>query len=112
MTNNLTLKNEQVAAYLATKDSLLALEKAVDNGQTRLSLQVLVDVIDELFERLVALEQLVINTEDNQEDTYSTPAPAETVSVKSSVEEKKKSATENENVEINTSKEESGKSVK
>jgi len=56
MTINLTIKNDRISTYLNTKDSLIGLEKAVDNGQTRLALEVMVDIVNELVERLTFLE--------------------------------------------------------
>ena len=110
MTNNLTLKNEQVAAYLATKNSLIALEKAVDNGQTRLSLQVLVDIVDELFERIVALEELSLG---NREEEVATKEEVVSTAVETApVEQKKATSTEKQEDETSSVKAESGKSTK
>lgn len=110
MTNNLTLKNEQVAAYLATKDSLIALEKAVDNGQTRLSLQVLVDIIDELFERIVALEELSLA--NRKEDVTTEQEVVVAVAETAPVEQKKAIPTVKQEDETSSVKAESGKSIK
>lgn len=68
MPTNPTLKNEQLAAYLATNDSVRALEKAVDNGQTRLALQVVLDLISELTERIMDLEDIVNPAEDESDE--------------------------------------------
>lgn len=67
MSTNPTLKNEQLSTYLATDDSVRALEKAVENGQTRLALQVVLDLVSELTERLMNLEDIV-NPSDEQLD--------------------------------------------
>lgn len=76
MSINPTLKNEQLAAYLATDDSVRALEKAVDNGQTRLALQVVLDLISELTERVMDLEDIVHSSE---EELDGQDAPSEVV---------------------------------
>jgi len=57
MTTNLTIKNDKISGYLNTQDSIIGLERAVDNGQTRLALEVLVDIINELFDRVIFLEE-------------------------------------------------------
>lgn len=69
MSINPTLKNEQLAAYLATDDSVQALEKAVENGQTRLALQVALDLLSELTERVMDLEDIVnsVNEESSEQ---------------------------------------------
>lgn len=59
MNTNLTIKNDKISNYLNTEDSIIGLKKAVENGQTRLALEVVVDVVTEIFERLLDLEEKV-----------------------------------------------------
>lgn len=66
MINNFTIKNPKISEYLNTDDSIEGLEKAVLNGQTRLALDVLVDIIEEMFERLISLEEKVLLAETAQ----------------------------------------------
>jgi hypothetical protein len=68
MSTDLTLKNEQLISYLATNDSIRALEKTVDNGQSRLALQVVLEIVSELTERLFALEEKINPVEDEPEE--------------------------------------------
>jgi len=65
MSINPTLKNEQLVAYLATDDSIEALEKAVENGQTRLALQVVLDLVSELTQRVMDLEDIVYSVDNS-----------------------------------------------
>lgn len=48
MSRKITLKNEQISQFLRTDDAIKALETSVDNGQIRLSLQILVEIINDL----------------------------------------------------------------
>lgn len=48
MKRKIQLKNSQVSSYFRTDDALKAFNDAVDNGQTRLALQVLTEILDDL----------------------------------------------------------------
>lgn len=57
MSRKITLKNEQIAQFVRTDDAIKALETSVDNGQIRLSLQILVEIINDLNSALEASPQ-------------------------------------------------------
>lgn len=59
MSEKITIKNDTISTYLNTDDGLIGFTKAVDNGQTRLALQVLVEVVGQLIDRVCFLENLV-----------------------------------------------------
>lgn len=65
MPNKLTIKNEQIATYLNTDNAVEGFAKAVNNGQTRLALQVLVEIIEELTEYIQDVDD--IDEEENVE---------------------------------------------
>jgi hypothetical protein len=48
MSRKITLKNEQIASYLNTDDAIKALSNSVNNGQVRIALQILVEIIEDL----------------------------------------------------------------
>jgi hypothetical protein len=48
MSRKITLKNEQIASYLNTDDAIKALSNSVNNGQIRIALQILVEIIEDL----------------------------------------------------------------
>jgi len=115
MSINPTLKNEQLAAYLATDDSVRALEKAVENGQTRLALQVVLDLISELTERVMDLEDTIhpaddtISSEDNALENIEAKDPVlkeESVQPFIKEETKKDDTPATEKVENNKAKSE------
>lgn len=60
MSLQLNLSNKQISAYLNTEDALLALQKSVDNNQTRLSMQIMADVIEQLCNKVSDLQGLVL----------------------------------------------------
>ena len=59
MSEKITIKNDTISTYLNTDDGLIGFTKAVDNGQTRLALQVLVEVIEQLVDRVSFLESFI-----------------------------------------------------
>lgn len=67
MSEKITIKNDTISTYLNTDDGLIGFTKAVDNGQTRLALQVLVEVVEQLIDRVSFLESFI--EEDSVEDT-------------------------------------------
>lgn len=60
MSLQLNLSNKQISAYLNTEDALLALQKSVDNNQTRLAMQIMADVIEQLCDKVSDLQGLVL----------------------------------------------------
>lgn len=70
MSLQLNLSNKQISAYLNTEDALLALQKSVDNNQTRLAMQVVADVIQQLCDKVADLEALLAK----KDKTTSEPA--------------------------------------
>jgi len=57
-------------------DALLVFRKAVSNGQTRLALEVIFDIITQLIDRIDTLEEIVSTKEDLSPEPAPTPAPA------------------------------------
>lgn len=76
MSTNPKIKNEKISTYLGTNDSIDALEKAVNNGQTRLALDVIFDLLSEVTERLIVLEQSLIAPEQEEKVEIPVPTPA------------------------------------
>ena len=68
------IKNNKISDYLGTEDAIQGLQKVVDNGQTRLALEVISDVISQLTDRIATLEEAL----SAKEDSLPTPAPAPT----------------------------------
>jgi len=50
MKRKIQLRNDQISSYLRTDDAVQALKTSIDNGQTRLALQILAEIVDELIE--------------------------------------------------------------
>jgi hypothetical protein len=69
----MTIKNDKISEYLGTEDAVKGLQKVVDNGQTRLALEVIFDIITQLTDRIATLEETLAP----QEDSSPTPAPAQ-----------------------------------
>ena len=79
--------SETSKQYLLTEDAVEGLRIAVANGQTRLALQVLMDVIDGIMEVFdYAMEE---TSEEVAEQVTEVPAVVEVVEVVEKVEEKK-----------------------
>jgi hypothetical protein len=57
MSINPKIKNEKISDYLGTDDAIDALERAVNNGQTRLALDVTFELLSEVTQRLMLLEE-------------------------------------------------------
>lgn len=57
MSRKITLKNEQISQFLRTDDAIKALETSVDNGQIRLALQILVEIVNDLNSSITEPEQ-------------------------------------------------------
>lgn len=108
MSEKITIKNDTISTYLNTDDGLMGFTKAVDNGQTRLALQVLVEVVEQLIDRVCFLENIIkeylpeLETVAPQEEVpmeeknsiqkakTTSNAPDETTANSSMIEEKKK----------------------
>lgn len=67
MTLNIKLSNQNLISYARTDDAIEALRRSAENGQTRLALELLVEVIDGIVEAV----------EDLMEKTTSIETPAE-----------------------------------
>ena len=67
------IKNNKISDYLGTEDAIQGLQKVVDNGQTRLALEVISDVISQLTDRVTELEEFLFSNPDPE----SAPAPAQ-----------------------------------
>lgn len=76
MSNKMIINNEKVSQYLGTEDAVKGLEKVIDNGQTRLALEVIFDIITQLIDRIDTLEEIVSTKEDLSPEPAPTPAPA------------------------------------
>jgi len=70
------INNEKLSQYLRTEDAVKGLQKVVDNGQTRLALEVIFDIITQLIDRIDTLEEIVSTKEDLSPEPAPTPAPA------------------------------------
>lgn len=66
MSKKMTLKNEQIIGYLRTDDAIKALQTAVDNGQLRLSLQILTEVVENLWSSISDEDAKPANKEDEK----------------------------------------------
>ena len=64
MSNKMIINNEKISEYLGTEDAIKGLQKVVDNGQTRLALEVVSDIITQLTDKIYALEEILSPKED------------------------------------------------
>lgn len=60
MSLELKLTDETLISYTRTDDAVEALGRSVDNGQTRLALEILVELVDLLVSKLGEVESKVI----------------------------------------------------
>lgn len=60
MSLELKLTDETLISYARTDDAVEALGRSVDNGQTRLALEILVELVDLLVSKLGEVESKVI----------------------------------------------------
>lgn len=72
MSNKMIIKNNKISDYLGTEDAIQGLQKVVDNGQTRLALEVISDVISQLTDRVTELEEFLFSNPEPE----SAPVPA------------------------------------
>ena len=79
MSKKLTIKNDKVSEYLGTQDAIKGLQKVVDNGQTRLALEVVSDIISQLVDRITSLEEVLLLQSNSSID--ETPPTVEAKSV-------------------------------
>lgn len=91
MSEKITIKNDTISTYLNTDDGLIGFTKAVDNGQTRLALQVLVEVIEQLVDRVSFLESFI--EEDSAEKNISPAQQEITIEQKESIQKSKTATT-------------------
>ena len=66
------ISNNKISEYLGTEDAIQGLQKVVDNGQTRLALEVIFDIVTQLTDKISTLEEIL----SAQKDSSPTPAPA------------------------------------
>lgn len=76
MSNKMIINNEKLSQYLGTEDAVKGLQKVVDNGQTRLALEVIFDIITQLIDRIDTLEEIVSTKEDLSPEPAPAPTPA------------------------------------
>ena len=74
MSNKMMISNNKISEYLGTEDAIQGLQKVVDNGQTRLALEVIFDIVTQLTDKISTLEEIL----SAQKDSSPTPAPAPT----------------------------------
>ena len=72
MSNKMMISNNKISEYLGTEDAIQGLQKVVDNGQTRLALEVIFDIVTQLTDKISTLEEIL----SAQKDSSPTPAPA------------------------------------
>lgn len=72
MSNKIMISNNKISEYLGTEDAIQGLQKVVDNGQTRLALEVIFDIVTQLTDKISTLEEIL----SAQEDSLPTPVPA------------------------------------
>jgi hypothetical protein len=72
MSNKIMISNNKISEYLGTEDAIQGLQKVVDNGQTRLALEVIFDIVTQLTDKISTLEEIL----SAQKDSSPTPAPA------------------------------------
>lgn len=77
MSKKMIIKNEKISEYLGTEDAIKGLQKVVDNGQTRLALEVVFDIITQLTDRIATLEETLAPQEDSSPTPAPAPAPAQ-----------------------------------
>ena len=87
MSEKITIKNDTISTYLNTADGLIGFTKAVDNGQTRLALQVLVEVIEQLVDRVSFLESFI--EEDSAEEDIPSAQEEIVIEQKDSIQKSK-----------------------
>lgn len=83
MPRKITLKNEQISSFLRTDDALVALKTTVDNGQIRLALQILLEIVNDLND--VTSVNDVKPKPVKQDDKSEQKAKTEEVSVQSEI---------------------------
>jgi len=77
MLKKMIIKNNKISDYLGTEDAIQGLQKVVDNGQTRLALEVISDVISQLTDRISALEEFLFSNPEPASAPVPVPAPAQ-----------------------------------
>lgn len=63
MSLDIKLSNDNLISYARTDDAVEAFGRSVENGQSRLALEVLVDVIDGLISKIEELESKITTEE-------------------------------------------------
>lgn len=66
------LTNETLISYVRTEDAIEAFENTAEAGQTRLSLQVLIEVIDGLVSKIDELEAKIEQLTPDQKEVIET----------------------------------------
>lgn len=101
MSEKITIKNDTISTYLNTDDGLMGFTKAVDNGQTRLALQVLVEVIEQLVDRVSFLESFI--EEDSAEENIPSAQEEIVIEQKDSIQKAKTTSTAPDEAPANSS---------
>lgn len=95
MSRKIILKNEQVSQFLRTDDAIKALQTSVDNGQIRLALQILVEIVNDLNSNINVIEE---KSEDKIKPTkviQDVKTPVEKVQTKQKIEQSASDSEEN-----------------
>lgn len=58
------ISNNKISEYLGTEDAIQGLQKVVDNGQTRLALEVIFDIVTQLTDKISTLEEILSAQKD------------------------------------------------
>jgi hypothetical protein len=101
MSEKIIIKNDTISTYLNTDDGLIGFTKAVDNGQTRLALQVLVEVIEQLVDRVSFLESFI--EEDSAEEDIPSAQEEIVIEQKDSIQKSKTTSTAPDEAPANSS---------
>jgi len=59
MSKGIKLKDSALVSYTRSEDAVQAFNMTVKNGQARLALQALVDIVNSLVERVITLEEMI-----------------------------------------------------
>ena len=86
MSLDIKLSNDNLISYARTDDAVEAFNRSVENGQSRLALEVLVPIINGLIEKVEKLESKILDTPVVEESKPKTKSKDDTTA-KASKEE-------------------------
>jgi len=95
MSNDIKLKDSALISYTRSENAVEAFNMTVKNGQARLALQALVDIVNSLVERVTSLEETINKSNSEIKPPKSLPKEDKEVvvateTVKQNVASKKK----------------------